>query len=392
MASTVDTSVKFAHSSMPGAPVINGQAGSRLSALKAFLVTGFGVKAVDAGGTISAGKCRLPFGSGASAAAPNSVVLVSGATPAAINGEQKVTAVGAAWVEFATALPDGLVTGGGISFKIAPLGWEEVYSKTNVSVFRPTDPRGTRPYLRVDDSNALYAIVQMFETMSDVDTGTNGTPARFWFGRSSASATGVVWTMAGDSRAVIYAPHPFTAGPGVWAQYAAQMNFFGDLLNFRSGDAYCAVISGATDTAVSDVSGDVSQTGANGVHVMRIAAGIGTQASASLQSWALGTSGAPSGNHMGSAPARADASLRFAPILVSDGGAFVVNGPRGAFPGIFHCPQTGVSSMVENGPQQTAGSGDFLGRSLLSAYVGAPQTNGPQGVAFIDITGPWRPQ
>ena len=117
---------------MAGASTINGVAGSRIAAIKAFAVTGFGVKSVDAGGTISGGKCRLPFSSGASAAVINSVILVAGATPAGLNGEQKVTSVSSTWVEFATALPDGAVTGAGISFRIAPLGWEEVYFKTNV--------------------------------------------------------------------------------------------------------------------------------------------------------------------------------------------------------------------------------------------------------------------
>ena len=87
MASPVDTSVKFALSSMTGAPVISGQAGSRISAIKAFAVTGWGVKTVDAGGSISAGKCRLPFSSGASAAIVNSVIQVSGATPGGLNGD-----------------------------------------------------------------------------------------------------------------------------------------------------------------------------------------------------------------------------------------------------------------------------------------------------------------
>jgi hypothetical protein len=65
-----------------------------------------------------------------------------------LNGEQRVTAVANGWVEFKTDLPDGAVTGS-ISFKMAPLGWEKVFSKTNVSVFRQTDPRGTRMFYRV---------------------------------------------------------------------------------------------------------------------------------------------------------------------------------------------------------------------------------------------------
>lgn len=175
MASPVDTSVKHFYSAMAASPALSGTAGALLSTLDACLVTGFGTKAADSA-VITGGVCRLSFASGVSAAKQEAVILVTGATPAALNGEQKVTAVANGWVEFKTALPDGAVTGS-ITFKVAPLGWEKVFSKTNVTVYRPTDPASTRPFIRVDDSNAAFARVQMYESMTDVDTGSGVTPA-----------------------------------------------------------------------------------------------------------------------------------------------------------------------------------------------------------------------
>lgn len=386
MASTVDTSVKFALSSMPGASVINGQASSRIAAIKAFAVTGWGLKAVDGAATISGGKCRLPFGSGASAALVNSVIQVSGATPAGLNGEQKVTAVSSGWVEFATALPDGPVTGT-VSFKMAPLGWEEVFSKPNVSVFRPTDPRSSRPYLRVDDSNAAYVVVQMYESMTDVDTGYNGSPVRYWPGRSSASASGVSWALVGDSRGLYYCVSPSASSAADYA-WNTGIWYFGDCNSARSGDAYPAVLMGDKNTSGND--GFLFVSTASLSYVMRIAAGIGASALTDIRPDASFGSVSGADTTMGPFPSRAGQALVLSPISVADGGTFSIAGPRGRIPGAWYCPQSGVLTVLGAAPGQLPGSGDYAGKTMLTLGVGPGISSAPNGVGFIDITGPWR--
>lgn len=394
MASPVDTSVKFALSTMAGAPTISGAAGSRISALKAFAVTGFGTKAVDAGGTISGGKCRLPFSSGASAAVPNSVITVAGATPAALNGEQKVLAVSTTWVEFATALPDGAVTGS-VTFRMAPLGWEEVYTKTNVSVFRPTDPRSSRPYLRIDDTNATYAIVQMYESMSDVDTGINGTPARYWVGRSAAAATAVSWVLAGDSCGLLVGIAPYSTSAVPSTQPNA-VYYFGDCVSDRSGDAYPAVLTGNTTNVVSNSDGALLTGGvSNNAYVMRQAAGLGFASLTSVGSEFLstGVSGAAGQSVLyGSFPSRAAQALFLTRTIVADGGTFTAAGRRGVVPGVLHVPQSDVLTAYPTAGLQESGSGDYAGKMLLSLTLNSTINGAASGVGFIDVTGPWRPQ
>ena len=388
MASTVDTSVKFALSSMTGAPVISGQAGSRISAIKAFAVTGWGVKTVDAGGTISAGKCRLPFSSGASAAIVNSVILVSGATPGGLNGEQKITAVSSTWVEFATALPDGAVTGS-VTFKMAPLGWEEVFTKTNVSVFRPTDLQSSRPYIRIDDSNATYAIVQMYESMTDVDTGINGTPARYWLGRSSASANAVSWTGAGDSRGMYIGVAPyatsatdFTYGQSVW--------YVGDIISDRKPDAYPAMLMSNGSTSMSQ-DGVLFYGVVSNSYLMRIAAGIGVASTTTVQSMISGGNVVSGGDSSwGAFPSRAAQALFVVPILVGDGGTLAGTGRRGQMPGARYCPQSGVQPTYGSVPAQIPGTDELLGKTLLTVAVGSSMSSAANGLGFIDVTGPWR--
>ena len=87
MASIVDTSVKHFYSAMAGAPAVSGTEGSLIATLDACLISGFGAKAVDSA-TVAGGVCRLNFASGVSAAKQEAVILVTGASPAALNGEQ----------------------------------------------------------------------------------------------------------------------------------------------------------------------------------------------------------------------------------------------------------------------------------------------------------------
>lgn len=392
MASIVDTSVKHACSSMAGAPVINGTAGSLIAALKAFLVTGWGTKAVDSA-AISNGVCRLTFATGKSAAEIYSVIALSGASPAALNGEQRVTAVASGWVEFKTDLPDGPVTGS-LSFKMPSLGWEEVFSKTNVSVFRSADPRGTRPYIRIDDSNALYARVQMYESMTDVDTGVGVAPAMtggyYWHKRSAAAATGIYWLLIGDSRGFYYAPVPNTSSSvASAASFAAVTSYAGDIQSYRSGDAWCGFLTGGAGANYDAREGCVFQPGTSaGRTLMRASHGIG--AAIICDKVTFGSTGAISGANslMGTFPSRADNGLRLADILVMDG--VIAAGPRGTMPGAYFCPQDGLVGGLGAELKYTQGSGVFAGMTLLSLAIGSPAATTGNGMAFWALDTDWR--
>lgn len=389
MASIVDTSVKHAYSSMTGAPVISGTAGSLISALDAFLVTGWGNKAVDSA-TVTAGVCRLNFASGKSSAEVESVILMAGATPAGLNGEQKVTAVSTTWVEFKTNLPDGPVTGS-LSFKMAPLGWEKVFTGTNKAVYRPTDLASTRMYYRVDDSNALYARVQMYESMTDVDTGVATAPLTvsggyYWHKKPSATATGAYWVLLGDSRG-FYVVLNQNGVPTSSSVYGAASCYMGDLNSYRSGDAWCGVITGATSTSYSDAAGCVfSAGGAMGMSLKRLSSGIGGAVQTQRRMFGSNSvSGMDA--YLGVFPSSVDNSLQLTPILMTEGPANLA--PRGAMPGVYYCPQSGVLAGYGGDVAINKGQGAFTGKQLLSTSIGSPSSQN-QGVAFFDITTPWR--
>jgi hypothetical protein len=392
---TISTAVKWAVSSMTGAPTLNGTAGSLIAVLDAFLVNGFGTKAVDSA-VVTNGICRMAI-TGGSAVQDHCVIQLAGVTGdgAVLNGLQRVNTATTSYVEFACDLPDGPLTGA-ITFKIAPLGWEKVFSKTNVGVYRSTDPAGTRAYYRVDDTNALYTRVTMYESMTDVDTGVAATPTSpaggfYWHKRTSAAATGVYWVLRGDSRGFYISVAPQAAtSPATSGGYGLYTHYAGDLNSYRSGDAWGAVLTGALSTTYTDLSGCVFT--ANGVTgglvLQRMSAGLGgaVQVSRAI----TGNTAATSGNDatLGVYPSRADNGLRLSPIMLSDGvmGNF---GPRGELPGAYHCPQTGLVGAMGTDAFMTPGQGVYSNRRLQSVGGGSVSA-AALGCGFIDITGPWR--
>lgn len=393
MASVVDTSVKHAYSSMTGAPVINGTAGSLISALDALLVSGWGAKSVDSA-TISNGVCRLTFASGKSAAEFHTVITVSGASPAGLNGEQRVTAVASSWVEFKTELPDGAATGA-ISFKMAPLGWEKVFTKPNVAVYRSADPLSTRALLRVDDSIGVFARVQLYESMTDVDNGIAPAPQTiaggyYWHKSTMGDNSARYWMCAGDSRGFYLSMAAYqSSSAATVANQGVVHNYAGDLISYRSGDVWSAVLTGAPSSSYSDINGCLFQSQVStGISVQRLSSGIG----GSAQCWrmiggvtSVGTSGLA--GLLGNFPARVDNGLHLTKLVLTDGNAD--SSPRGTLPGALFALQSSVSSGFGADVKLTAGQGQFAGRQLLSMSCGTP-SNGTFGIAFYDVTVPWR--
>lgn len=393
---TVSTSVKWAVSSMLGSPVLNGTAGSMIAVLDAFLVNGFGTKAVD-NAQVTSGVCRLAI-TGTSAALDHSVIVLAGVTGggAVLNGEQRVKTATASYVEFACSQPDGPLTGT-ITFKIAPLGWEKVFSKTNVAVYRSTDPAGTRAYYRVDDTNALFARVAMYESMADVDTGVGLGPQSsqlaggfYWHKRASAGATGVYWTLIGDSRLFYPLVAPAAGASAISTNgFGLRGNWAGDINSQRSGDAWSAGLGGAVTASYSDIGGCIfSSAVTTGSVLQRQSHGLGGVVATAR--FVTGNNAAVSGADasLGGFPSRAGNALITSPITLSDGD-MAASGPRGDLPGAYHCPQTGVLASFGTDAKLTDGVGTFAGRKLLSVGVGV-LTGQATGCALVDVTGPWR--
>jgi hypothetical protein len=383
---------KSFHSAMPGAPVLSGTAGALLSVLDAVLVTGFGLQSVTSlvvsGGIATATVPATP------SAGVDAVILVAGASIAALNGEQRVTAVGANAVSWATTAPDGAATGA-ITLKVAAAGWNKAFTGANLAAYKSNSVEGTGFYLRVDDTGTTTARVRGFEAMSDVSTGSGLFPSAaqfadglWWSKSNAASGAAVQWRIHADDRGFYF----FVKNLGAGGEY--QGNYFGDVLSLKSGDPYACVLRGNVSdksSAAGGTFGDdlIFADGAqayDGLYMARAANTLGGAVQvSSAPVMALGVAAAHVAGSVGFAyPLPADNGLMLTPVLLHN-----AQGPRGYLPGLRSSPQV-VNTSFATG-DTIAGSGDIVGQKVQAVRLGALITTPSQcGCVFINNVSDWR--
>ncbi len=392
------TAVKYITHAMRGAPVINGNTpGCLIAVLDALLVTGWGATTALSV-SVSGGIATATVNAGSSFT-EGAVVRIEGATPAVLNGDARVLTASNAQITFATTAPDGVAMGA-ITLKYASAGWEKIYGGTAKAVYRPTDVSSARFCLRVDDTNGRYARVRGYESMTDVDSGTNPFPTDsqmsgggYWHKSGAASAVAVPYLLAADALMLLVG---ICVGNVLGAYTNANIFGFGEGLHLSpSGDPYATMLScssssgdsisvGALSGAVGDSSGD------SGLVVFaRDFAG----ATPSLLGRPIPESGSSAqwsgaDNTFGTAPSPFDAQVKLARVLVR---AQVTDGSvRTVVPGCLCIPQSGARALFTQLFGVVDGAGEYVGRRLCVVHVGANYSSLGGGVGFVDITGPWR--
>lgn len=406
MTSPVDTSVKYFASTMAGAPVLSGTAGSLIALLDACLKDGFDTKTLTS--LVALGGVMTATFTGTHSSQTDAVVLVAGVTGgptgfAGANGEQKITArPSATTATWTTTLPDGTYTGT-ITMKMAPAGWLKPFTGTNLAAYQSNDPASTKCWLRVDDTAAAAARVVGYETMSDINTGTGPfpTPAQisgggYWAKSMNANTTAVNWVLVADGR-LFY----LCVLPG-WSttvnNQAGVVRHFGDLAPLRlSGDAYSASLNYSITSTVSAMGdGCVNTNNIFQTAMPRAYTGLGTSVLGAPFHWGTPStltsySGVSSTN--GLFPNPVDGAMYLIKkIWVQTG----TTNPRVEYPGVFHIPQFGAwAAGIRNG-DKVPGAGVAAGRNLIAmhgnvgtAFSTASDANNT-AVGLVDITGPWR--
>lgn len=366
--------VKWFYDSMAGAGGIAQGYGTLLSAvLDKCLVDGFGSvtlsSLVVSGGvataTVDTGHGFIDF----------TVVLVAGATPSGLNGEKRITVTGANTFTFdATGISNQTATGT-ITAKMAPLGWEKVYSGTHKAFYRPQDITGTRRYYGFDDSYlysayGYYAAVIGYESMSDIDTGTNPFPASAFSLFKHYSNQTSPWFLVGDGSAFYLIVWLFD---GIWSH----AHFFGDIVSNVPDDLYRAAIISNDSYNGNNFFCRINNAESSGHALCRNALGsVGSvpfaKFSSSLTPTNMGAGGVPY-------PNRADNGLLMAPVYLNESGNI-----RGALPG---CYSPLHNTSLPHGLIATSDVG-LTGRKLISSHLYANTDNTARAV--FDITGPWR--
>ena len=176
----MNTSVRWMHSGMQGAPVIDNNWGDLTAMLRACCVTGFNVRPVQ---SITCQGTKATIQCAGHGYLEHQVVQIENATPAGYNGAHRVVSVEGAntlTIELESELPEAQAAPGQtLQMRTAPLGWESLFDDGGQKlVLRSADPQSTRNVLRVDDSCpagytttwAKFGRVTMAQGMSDLDT------------------------------------------------------------------------------------------------------------------------------------------------------------------------------------------------------------------------------
>lgn len=239
-----DITVKYFDSTMNGAPALSGTAGALIGVLDACLINGFGTVTLNslvvsdnvATATVNTGH-NFPMVVGSNNVSPGvgAVITLAGATPNGLNGDWRIASVpNSTTFTFATSGISNQTASGTITAKRAAAGWTKAHSGTNKAAYARSDPAAAAMLLRLDDTPAQYPTLIMYESMSDIDTGSGPAPTSgsFYTAKSSAaSSTARDWRLFADGRSL----YLFVRANGtLWDAGFA----FGDVIPYKSGDAY----------------------------------------------------------------------------------------------------------------------------------------------------------
>lgn len=391
--------VKWITKTMRGAPPISGTPGTLVNAIDAFLNTGWGAaNAISV--SVSGGVGTAVFAEGVFFEDHAVVLFANVTTPAALNGEARVLSHNNNSITFETDAPDGVATTGGtITCRYAPVGnWTKAHTGTNKAVFRSTNVQASGHCLRVDDSGTTTARVVGYESMTDVDTGVGPfpTPAMFSGGgyvhkSMVANATAVQYAMAADSRTLLWAIAP--------ASYDSSFNLVSNVRGFGDpiamapgGDVWATFLSANSSNGYAAADGSLSggnTSGGSGFTCSpRGVVAVGSAQYVNVLPFS-GFQGYVSGADpfAGTAPSQIDGQVKLSRLFLKAQAAG--SPPRCIPPGVLYVPQTGVSSFLTPG-DILPGAGEWAGRKLLAIGTNTSFNSSVTGIAFLDLTGPWR--
>lgn len=193
------TEVKYFHHLMKGAPDISAEKGSVVRWMNAVLVDGFGEQtatSVSVSGNVATVTCANHD------LQKHWVISVSGATPAQLNGEHRITKAYKDTFQFETVgVADGAATGT-IKFKMAPAGWKKVTQSADgfKAVYKSERLGFDQPLFMVDDTEELgygFKVFAMswFDNFESYDTSMQGLYKTRFAKRGDSNDTKYPWAI-----------------------------------------------------------------------------------------------------------------------------------------------------------------------------------------------------
>jgi hypothetical protein len=410
---------------MTGAPVLTNTWGSMTALLDACLVTGFNLQTVTSiTRTGSTATATLTSGHGF---VVDQVVLIAGCDQPEYNGEFTVTAVTSTTVSFTVSGTPvtPATTAAAITMKVAPLGFEIVFTDTNKRVYRSPNPLSNRHYLRVDDSLpagytttwAKFARVTIAEGMADIDTFVGGrapydpaAPTRneipsgsgtsmmagwfkWYYARLSYAETSGdngswarSWVLIGDDRGF------FLANSSGYGGDKRILHAFTDFDSYKQGDNYASyLIASERYQQVGYTGGSYPSQDAYSAYSLNTTGKVCIRNYTQIgENTGLGMFSLNDGNGQNVSnrsgnipfPNGPDYGLILHPIYLRESAGHL----RGLLPGMYWIHQNqpyAHLTVVDN----VLG---YEGRKFLIVTVDYSSEGNTSGFAY-DITGPWRP-
>lgn len=399
-----DTSVKFLHSGMLGAPrigvygtIIQAQQGL-FDVFSSALVTGFNTQTATSI-SVADGVATATFGA-THGFERDAVVLVSGASVAGLNGEKRVlSAPSVSQITFdAAGLSDQQVLTGA-TVKYAPLGWEVFGSPTTLpATFRSADPTGTgfTFTLTSGESNNSARVSAYRSAIGSTPTQQFAAQKYLYMGRGfSSSVSYGGWAVFGDGKTVYLLLHaPVTSDQNFTSAFNGLLHVFGDFEPLTSTDAYRSLLH-TPQTVMSADTAEVSNVtylqnasisaatwlagSVGGGGVTEVRSGLET-----LYDGVARVAGATGSTATPTYPNAPDVSLILSRRFISDN-----TGVRGFFRGMYQSPQPCATAFAPF--DRVEGQGPLAGRRLVAVRCGQGASNSTTGtgVTFFDVTGPW---
>jgi hypothetical protein len=237
---------------------LNNTAGKLIAIIDACLVNGYSAGAVSSitrSGSVATVTFSDPHG-----LLDINRLTIAGADQAEYNGDHEVTVDSPTAVTFNVSGTPASPATGTITATKAGAGWTKPYSGTNLAVYKQGTGSNQR-YLRVDDTGTTSARVVPYESMSDVNTGTNGFPTEaqvsggLHFPKSSAS-TNRDWILVATEK--YFYLHVNYSGTVT----GSPLCFFGDFeSDLSTADAYNTAVSAGTSANFGSGHGVLSVVG-----------------------------------------------------------------------------------------------------------------------------------
>lgn len=262
-------------------------------------------------------------------------------------------------------------------------GWTKAFSGTNKAAYRMGSGLG-QYYLRVEDAaagtgGAREARLTMYQTMSDVDTGTNPAPSPgFLFFRKSGTldATARPWTIVGDDRTFILIGSFDTS-----TTYTGM--YFGQIYSYVPNDQYGVALIARVSENNSNYTPNIETLGrlagntvtADGGHYLaKDTTGLVSNVAFDKP---CGMSGNDSNLRMIGPfqfPGIADGALILVPIYIRNSESTLVV-LRGRLRGIWVNLQANLNSFANAG-DTFSGTGDLAGKTFIYGGLSAAVSGG----------------